>query len=196
MATKPIPDAVIDLLIHIDLTLDYPSQIFVESQHSSRVSTINRGYPFWLITARFKDTYNAALGRAMERWILSFDGRANDFTIPIFKATLPATASARTITGSSVRADGTLVHTISSNAMLTDEMFVMAGGHLYRLEEITGNSIVLNPQRPISNGTSVTRATEITAFLESAQFPDNPMQATSRADTQRHGPWIISGRTR
>lgn len=189
MPLKPIPDPVIDLLIYNDLTLNYPNQVAISSEVSAEVTFINRGYPHWIGTARFKETLDPVIGRAMERWLMSFDGQANTFTIPLFKPTVAGNVA---VSSPSMRGDGTLVHAVGAG--LTNEMFVRNGVHLYRVEEVSGGSAVLNPQRPIRSG-ALSAATFVEGFLETPQHPDNPMTATNSPERQLFGPWLVNYRT-
>ena len=200
MALKPIPDAAIDLIVFHDITLSYENQAAVNALYSERFSVINRGHPRWIGTVRMKPTYDRAVGLAVERWILSFQGQANTFLIPLSRPSVIARPTIEdgevvTVSGAANSASGVLVHTMSNTDALTDEMFVKAANHLYRVESVSGSSVILNPQRVIATGTVLEPAEFVEGFLETPQYPDNPMVATADANIPQFGPWLIDYRT-
>lgn len=181
--------------------LDYSRQIVIESDWSESLTVLNRSYPQWvgLLQIGRSDEYTDEndmeenIGLGVEGWLSAFDGRANTANIPLHRPTIAnmsGTGNPSISIGSpTVGSDGTLSHTAGSTSGvdIRPGMRVRVGAKVYSIRSLSGSSIVLDPQRPISSG-SIVPATHIEARLENTEHPEQPRTYDF------WGPWSIPWR--
>ena len=186
MARIVLPDAVSLLITRVDIYLDYSRQVSRPSEWNTRRVLIDRDYPEWVGNVTIGHPIDDDEALEVSGWMARFGGQANTFLLEHRVPTLEDGVSA-TVTGTAMRADGVRTHTLSG--ALTDAkvgMLVAAADKVYSIGEISGSTVVLDPQRTLPNGTTVGPSTTIEVRNDSSIHPSNPH------DKSFWGPWFVS----
>ena len=164
--------------------LNYSRQIAIEADWSQTRTFLNRSYPEWVGTTRIEDAQDETTARNIEAWLSAFEGRANTTLLPLHRPTIETTI---TVSGRSIRADGSLIHSTSSSLTgVLPGSRVKSGNRVYEIRQVLSGAVVLDPQRPIAAGQDITAATDIEVRLVSTEHPEQPR------DPHFWGPWIIN----
>ena len=184
MATIPAPAEISALAGSAELHLAYESQIVLDSPWANSRLVLNRGYPRWEGTLRIERTDEEAKAVRIEAWLSSLDGVANDTRIPTERPTPSGDSSAVV---RSAMASGVLTHTLTSawaGAAVGDR--VEAEGNHYIIRGLTGRSLVLAPQRPISAGEIIRPTENILVTLSAKRGTPQPR------GPDFWGPWTLT----
>ncbi|MCY3981271.1 MAG: hypothetical protein OXF51_05775 [Alphaproteobacteria bacterium] len=161
-----LPEALANRIEAIDIHLEHPSQLAINSPWTGSRQILDRGYPRWAGSCQI---YPADIPFSQTEWLEieaffdALNGAGNTFAVPHMRtpATVPANVTARSSTVSDA---GNLVHRLS--AALTNPapgQMLQAGERTYRLRAVDGRDVILDPQRPLQRGAVIAASTTLLA---------------------------------
>jgi len=188
MAMIATPDLT-NLIQFNEIHLLHETQVVIRGGWNERLDVLNRGNAVWVGTLVIRSVGTQEEARTIRAFLSRFDGLANWAEIPTYNPTIDASAD---VTARAVDSNGDLYHEFADIGPMNVEVgdMMRADGRLYIVGAVddANDRLVLDPQRPIDVGETVSPTTTVRARLVDREYPTQPQE------NRVWGPWTLSWR--